>query len=416
MPPGKVTVLHIITRLTLGGSAENTIQSVLMGSRAGYRSILVSGPGEEDEVTIVDDARRRGVEVIVIPTLRRAVRPWRDLRALWAMIGLIRRERATIVHTHTSKAGLLGRIAAWLCRAPIVIHTPHGHIFYGYYGRLATAIFTMLERWMARVTDRIVTLTPRGIPEHLERGIGTATQYVAIPSGVNLDAVVRAALPLDEARKALEAPPHLKLLASVGRLVPIKGYSVLLAGLPKILVAVPEAHLMIAGDGELRETLDREADTLGVRHALTLLGARSDVPIVLSAADLVVLPSLNEGMGRVLVEAMALGKAVVATSVGGVPHVVVDGETGLLVPPSDPDALAKAIIALLTNPERCRAMGEAGRRRALAEFSLTVMEGRILGLYRDCLTEKGLASGAGGRGPGAEVRGSGFGVGGPGLG
>jgi glycosyltransferase involved in cell wall biosynthesis len=386
----QVKILHIITRLTLGGSAENTIQSVLMGNRAGYHSILVSGPGEEDEVSTIDDARRRGAEVIVTPTLRRAIHPWRDLRALWAVVRLIRRERATIVHTHTSKAGLLGRVAAWLCRVPIVIHTPHGHVFYGYYGGVATAVFTTLEQWMARVTDRIVTLTPRGIPEHLDRRIGHAAQYVAIPSGVNLDAVIRAALPQDVARKHLETPSHQKLLVSVGRLVPIKGYNVLVAALPKILAAVPETHLMIAGDGELRETLEQEAERLGVRHALILLGARSDVPIILSAADLVILPSLNEGMGRALVEAMALGKAVVATSVGGVPYVVVEGETGLLVPPSDPDALAAAIITLLKDPERCRMMGEAGRRRAYEEFSLTVMEARIVSLYRECLVEKGL--------------------------
>jgi glycosyltransferase involved in cell wall biosynthesis len=387
----RITVLHLITRLTLGGSAENTVQSVLMSERAGYHCLLASGPGEKDEVNVLEDARARGAEVIVIPSLRRAIHPWRDLRALWAIVRLIRRERVTVLHTHTSKAGLLGRVAAWLCRVPLVIHTPHGHVFYGYYGRRVTTLFTALERWMARMTDRIVTLTPREIPEHLERGIGRASQFVAIPSGVNLERVVNAALSQDVTRKSLDVPSRCHLLVSVGRLVPIKGYSVLLAALPRILAEFPETRLAIAGDGDLREALLREADSLGVSHAVLLLGARSDVPTILSAGDLVVVPSLNEGMGRVLVEAMALGKAVVASRVGGVPHVVVDGETGLLVSPSDPAALAGAIVALLKDPERRRAMGGAGRRRAHAEFSLEVMEARLLALYRDCLIEKGLA-------------------------
>jgi glycosyltransferase involved in cell wall biosynthesis len=316
---------------------------------------------------------------------------------------LIRRERVTVVHTHTSKAGLIGRVAAWLTGVPVVIHTPHGHVFYGYYGRFSNALFVGLERWMARLTDKIVGLTPREGPEHLERGIGRPGQFVAIPSGVNLEAVIRTALPQEVARKSLEIPREARLIVAVGRLVPIKGYDVLLRAMPEVLAALPESRLVIAGDGDLKDALQREAEALGLSRAVSFLGARSDVPTIIQAADLMVLPSLNEGMGRVLVEAMALGKPIVASHVGGVPHVVVDGETGLLVPPSDPPALARAIVALLGDPERSRAMGEAGRRRAMEEFSLAVMEERILALYRDCLIEKGLASGSGVRRPGSKT-------------
>ncbi len=383
-----MTALHLITRLSLGGPSLNTIDSVVALDRAGWRTILAAG-SVEAEISVVDQARARGCLVVLLPALTRTISPARDLLALWRVFRLIRRERVVLVHTHTSKAGFVGRLAAWLARVPLIVHTPHGHVFYGYYGPALTGVFVALERFAARLTDRIVVLTERGVEEHLARGIGRREQFSVIPSGVDLDAVRRNALSYEAERGRLGVDAETRLIVGLGRLVPVKGFQVLVKALPLILAVVPSTRLLLVGDGSLREDLLAAARALGVGDRLELAGAQFDPAPFLAAADLVVVPSLNEGMGRVLVEAMALGRPVVATRVGGIPAVVADGETGTLVPPDDPPALARAVSDLLGAPALRQRMGEAGRRRA-EQFSLAVMESRLLDLYRELCAQKGL--------------------------
>jgi glycosyltransferase involved in cell wall biosynthesis len=384
-----MTALHLITRLSLGGPSLNTIDSVLALDRAGWRTILAVGSVEE-EISVLDQARSRGCRIVFLPALTREVSPAKDLRALWQVFRLIKRERVTLVHTHTSKAGFLGRLAAWLARVPVVVHTPHGHVFYGYYGRRLTALFVGLERLAAWLTDRIVVLTERGIEEHLARGIGRREQFRVIPSGVDLELIRLSARSYEMARSQLGVDSETHLIVGLGRLEPVKGFQLLVKALPAILSGVPSARLLLVGEGSLRPALVNDARALGVADRLTFVGAQPEGAHFLAAADLVVVPSLNEGMGRVLVEAMALGRPVVATRVGGIPAVVVDGETGRLVAPDDPAALARAVNELLKDPGLRQRMGEAGRRRA-EQFSLTVMESRLLDLYRGLCAEKGLA-------------------------
>lgn len=384
-----MTALHLITRLSLGGPSLNTIDSVVAMDRAGWRTILAAG-SVEAEISVVDQARSRGCETVLLPALTRAVSPARDLLALWQVFRLLKRERVALVHTHTSKAGFVGRLAARLARVPVVVHTPHGHVFYGYYGPRLTALFVRLERLAARVTDRIIVLTELGIEQHLAQGIGRREQFSVIPSGVDLAAARRAAPPYETARGRLGVDPETRLIVGLGRLVPVKGFQLLVKALPLIRSQVPSARLLLVGDGPLREDLLAEARALGVGDGLDIAGAQLDPAPFLAAADLVVVPSLNEGMSRVLVEAMALGRPVVATRVGGIPAVVVEGETGRLVPPDDPPALAHAVSELLKDPSLRQRMGEASRRRA-ERFSLAVMESRLLDLYRGLCAEKGLA-------------------------
>ncbi len=384
-----MTILHLITRMSLGGTTTDMIDSALVTSRVGCRTILATGPAGE-EVSTVEAARARGCRVELIPELQREVSPVKDLLALRRIVGLLRRERVTLLHTHTSKAGFLGRLAAWLVRTPAVVHTPHGHIFYGYYGGALTTFFVWLERIAAPLTDRIVALTEREMEEHLERRIGRREQFVVVPSGVDLDAVRAQAPPREEARRRLGVAADALLLVGMGRLVPAKGFDLLVRALPVILEAVPSARLLLVGDGPDRSPLEAQARALGVVERLVLAGAQAQAVPFLSAADLLVAPSRNEGLGKALVEAMALGLPVVATRVGGIPTVVADGETGRLVAPNDPPALARAVNELLKDPGLRQRMGDAGRRRA-EQFSLAVMESRLLELYRDLCAEKGLA-------------------------
>jgi glycosyltransferase involved in cell wall biosynthesis len=381
-------VLHPITRLTLGGSSENTIASCVALDRAGYDCMLATSFRESDASSLAD-ARRRGCRVVDIPALGREVAPLADLTALAELVRLIRRERPAIVHTHTSKAGFIGRLAAVIARAPAVIHQPHGHIFYGYYSPRRTAVFTALERQAARWTDRIITLTDRGAQEHLARGIGRAEQYVAVPSGVPTAELRAAAPPRGEARARLGLDPDAFIVVGLGRLVAIKGFDLLARALPAVVAQIPSARVLLVGDGAERAHLVAIAASMGVAERLRMTGETTDVASYLAAADVVAVPSRNEGMGRVIVEAMALGLPVVATAVGGIPDVVTDGECGRLVEPDDVDALAAALIELGRDPALRRKLGEAAVRRAEA-FSTAVASEKLLAVYATLVRAKGL--------------------------
>ena len=380
--------LHVITRLTLGGSAENTLATMLALEAAGYAGSLAVGVAASDAAS-VNDARRRGATLHDVPGLGREVGP-RDAAALVRLWRLMRAQQPAIVHTHTSKAGFIGRLAARLAGVPVVIHQPHGHIFYGYYGPRRTAFYVALERLAARWTDRIVTLTERGIDEHLARGIGRRAQYRAVPSGVPT-AELRARAPARAtARARLGLPADAFVVAGLGRFVPVKGFDLLVAALPRLVAAVPSARVVLVGDGPERTALEAQATGLGVRERLLVTGATSDVAVGLAAADALAAPSRNEGMGRALVEAMALGLPVVASEVGGIPAVVADGETGWLVPPGEVDALASALIELGRDEALRVKLGAAGAARAEA-FSTGVAHAAMRAIYDELARGKGLA-------------------------
>jgi glycosyltransferase involved in cell wall biosynthesis len=383
-----VSTLHVITRLTLGGSAENTVASMVALAAAGYPGALAVGIAESDAAS-VDDARRRGVTLVDVPALGREVGA-RDLTALVQLRRLMRSRRPAIVHTHTSKAGFVGRLAARLVGVPAVIHQPHGHIFYGYYGAGRTALFVTLERLAARWTDRIVTLTPRGIEEHLARGIGRREQYRTVPSGVPTAALRARAPGRAAARARLGLPDDAFVVAGLGRLVAIKGFDLLVAALPALAAAVPSARVVLVGDGPERMALEAQAESLGVSDRLLVTGATPDVAVGLAAADALAAPSRNEGMGRALVEAMALGLPVVGADVGGIPAVVTDGETGRLVPPDDAGALAAALAELGRDAALRAKLGAAAAARAEA-FSTEVAQAAMRAVYDELALAKGLA-------------------------
>ncbi len=383
-----VRALHVITRLTLGGSSENTLASIVALGRAGFDGTLAVS-FRESEAPVLDDARRRGCRLIDVPALGREVAPLRDMVALRQLLRIIAAERPRILHTHTSKAGFVGRLAARLARVPIVIHQPHGHIFYGYYGPRRTAFFAALERRAAHWSDRIITLTDRGTEEHLARGIGRRAQYVSVPSGVPVERLRAVAPSRGDARARLGLDPAAFVVAGLGRFVPIKGFDLLVEALPALAAAVPAARLLLVGDGPERHALESRAAALGVALRLTLTGAVADPAPWLAAADVVAAPSRNEGMGRALVEAMALGLPVVAAAVGGIPEVIEDGVCGRLVPPDDALALAQALVELGRDTGLRRRLGAAAAARAGA-FSTAVADRKMCEVYAALVAERGL--------------------------
>jgi glycosyltransferase involved in cell wall biosynthesis len=385
-----IRVLHIITRLDVGGSSENTILSVTRMPPEEFACGLVSGRTTEPSPGIARCLAEQNIPWTVVPALRREIHPSQDLCTLRALRRQVREGRPEIVHTHSSKAGFLGRLAARLEHVPHIVHTPHGHVFGGYFSPAATRIFILLERLAARWTDRIVTLTDAEAAQHLALGLGRPGQFITIVSGVNLNDIA-SAVPVRFA-------PHGPVIGTVGRLTSIKGHQHLIDAVPEILRRCPTAHVVLVGDGELRQTLEERTRRLGVDGCVIFTGYREDTPALIAGMDLFVLPSLNEGMGRVLVMAMALGKPIVASRVGGVPELLGQGEAGLLVPPADPRALADAICTLLVDPVRAKTLGEAGRRRAPA-YSANAMVQALARLYREVLADK-----AGIRSPGLTGR------------
>jgi glycosyltransferase involved in cell wall biosynthesis len=384
-----IRVLHLITRLTVGGSSENTVATVVALARAGYTCALAVSFRESDPA-VLEDARRRGCRLVDVPSLGREVALVSDVVALYRILRLVAAERPQIVHTHTSKAGFVGRLAARIARVPAVIHQPHGHVFYGYWGPRRTAVYTALERRAARWCDRIITLTERGTEEHLARGIGGRAQFVAVPSGVPTARLRATAPPRPLARARLGVPREAYLVAGLGRFVPVKGFDLLVEALPRVVAGVPSARLLLVGDGPERAALERRAEGLGVADRLHVTGVIADVAACLAAADVVAAPSRNEGMGRALVEAMALGIPAVGAAVGGIPAVIVDGECGRLVPPEDPAALAQALVELGRDEPLRKKLGEAAIVRAEA-FSTAVADAEMRAVYEALVREKRLS-------------------------
>jgi glycosyltransferase involved in cell wall biosynthesis len=373
-----IRVLHIITRLDVGGSTENTLLSATRMPREAFAASLVSGRTVEPPPGMTEDLARAGVPWVQLTRLRRPVHPLLDGLALRDLTQAIRSVHPDLVHTHSSKAGFLGRLAARRAGVPRTVHTPHGHVFHGYFARAATRLFIALERIAAPWTDRIITLSRAEAQDHLRHGIGRPAQFVTIPSGVDLTAV-RAARPTP---LISERP----VVAAVARLVPVKGFQYLIDAAPEVLRRCPQARFLIVGDGELRPGLERRVRAAALADRITFAGFREDVASVMAAADLVVLPSINEGMGRVLVMAMALGKPIVATHVGGVAELLGEGESGVLVPPRDAPALAQAISALLLDAARAQSLGAAGRRRAPG-YSAEAMLEALARLYREVMAD-----------------------------
>ncbi|MFQ6083735.1 MAG: glycosyltransferase family 4 protein [Candidatus Aminicenantia bacterium] len=397
----KHKTIHIITRLDKGGSAENTLLTVLGMDKKKYDIILVKGPtyeskmSKEEHASVISslkEAQLKGIKVADIHFLIRRINPVYDLLAFFSLYRLLIREKPIIVHTHSSKAGFLGRLAAKLAGIPIIIHTPHGHIFFGYFGPFKTKIFIFLEKIASYITDKIVALTNREKEDHILFKIANEDKFVVINSGVEINKFKE--LPFDEKqnfKRALGIPENSLIVGTVGRLVPVKGPEFLIEAAKYIISKYSDTFFIFTGDGYLKQNLERKAFEIGIKKNIIFLGWRNDVAKIISIYDIFVLPSLNEGMGRVLVEAMAIGKPIVASNVGGIPDLVTHGKNGFLVSPKNPEELAKYIQILIEDKEKRESMGQAGKEIAL-NFSKEIMVEKIAKLYKELLMQKNICS------------------------
>jgi glycosyltransferase involved in cell wall biosynthesis len=370
-------ILHVITRMVHGGAQINTLMCAIEQARRGHDVTLVTGTETGPEGSLLGQARAAPIRLIELPALVRSPQPFHDLRALQALYHLLG-ERFDVLHTHTSKAGIVGRVAGWLRRVPVVVHTPHGHVFHGYFNPLREKIFTWIERLVAPMCHKMVMLTRGDLQDHIDQKLAPPDRFCIIPSGVDLSHFSAEKL----SPESCALPSGKVLIGTVVRLVAVKGIFDLVEAFALVHETRKDCQLVIAGHGPLRVELEQRIVGLGLEAAVTLLGHVDPVGPLLQALEIFVLASHNEGMGRVVVEAMASGLPIVATRIGGLPDLVEEGVNGLLVEPRNPTSLAQAILTLVGDPDTVASMGEKSLARS-HEFSDRVMYDGLEALYRE---------------------------------
>jgi len=354
-----------------------------------YAVDVVSGPQTGPEGSLIPEVRARDIRLTILPSLVREVNPLKDVAALVSLTRLIKQGRYDVVHTHSSKAGILGRWAAYLAGAPVIVHTVHG---WGHHDRqhpLVRRLYILLERMTQRITDRLIVVSPRNIQKGLADGIATPEKYVTIRSGIELDRFRHPTRTRAAVRAELGIPQGSAVVGTVTRLSPQKAPLDFVAAARHVVDQHPDVQFVIVGDGPLRADVEAQVNALGLARHVHLAGLRRDVPDLMHSFDVFALTSLWEGLPRVLPQAMAAGLPIVATAVDGNAEVVTDGVNGILTPPGDPRAGAAAVSRLLDDPALSRRMGEASQTRT-EEFDAHKMVGDIAALYETLWTESAL--------------------------
>ena len=389
-------VLRLIARLNIGGPARHTVILDHGLREIGFETLLVHGSASAMEGSLEDFARRRDVPTAHVPELGRRIHPLDDLRAFVRVLRHIRKARPDVVHTHTAKAGAVGRVAALVYnvtrprnRRCALVHTFHGHVFAGYFGTLGTLAVRLIEKTLARITDRIVTISDLQRDDLVARfGIAPASRVSVVPLGLELEDLLQRAPDFRGVRSTLGLKDDDFVLGFVGRLVPVKDVATLIRAGALAMKRIPGLRMVIAGDGECRSSLEQEARDLLPADTVQFLGWRRDLVDLYAAFDLFVLSSLNEGTPVALIEAMAAGVPAIATAVGGVPDVLHDGQSGILVPAQDPAALADAVCRAAAQPRRSLEMAERARSSVAARYGAGRLVADMARLYGEVVVEK----------------------------
>jgi glycosyltransferase involved in cell wall biosynthesis len=376
-------VVRLITRMNVGGPARHALL-LSRGLADAYDTTLAAGRPAPSEGELGDPA----VPVERLPLVR-PVAPVDDVRALWAARRLISARAPAIVHTHMAKAGTIGRMAALSVRPrPRIVHTFHGHVLRGYFGPLRSRFFRLLERWLATKTTALIAVSPQVRDDLVALGVAPKERFVVIRLGIELDErVAGEADGRADNRRYLGIPGDRFAVGWIGRMTAVKRTDDILVAFKRLRDSGVDAVLCLVGDGPDRPGLERRAHELGVIRDTVFLGYQEDVAPFYSAFDALILPSTNEGTPVSAIEALAAGRPVVATRVGGVPDVVRDGEDGFLVEAGDTDQLADRLERLARDPALRERMGKQGRERVLPRYAVTRLVQDVDELYRSLLSE-----------------------------
>lgn len=381
-PRGKVKVLHLITLSFVGGAQDNTFCTCERHDRERYEVHLGCNPSGQ----LVERARRACDVFHPIPALVRPFHPLKDLRAFLDILRLLRRLKFDLVHTHTAKAGFLGRLAASLCRTPVIVHTYHQFPFHDFMPVGGKWFYILLERAVRPFTSFFVTVSDRDFKEGARLRILDRVRTRTVYSGIDFVKLDRPSDPAEK-RRSLNIPERWQVVVIVGRLEPQKAPQLLVEAFSHVVRLHPNSMLMLVGDGELRAELEARIRTLDLEQHIRILGFRDDVPDLLSMADVFASSSLWEGMGRSMTEAMLLGRAVVVPAICGIPEIVRDRDTGLLYDVGNVGQLAERLGFLLDHPEERRRLGENARHLTRELFDVNDMVTNIERIYEQLLTQ-----------------------------
>lgn len=377
-------VLHIITRMIVGGAQENTLLSVEgLDKMKEYDVVLISGIDEGREGELLSRARET-CQLVVLPELQRSINPINDFKALWKIYRHIRQEKYHIVHTHSSKAGVLGRIAAWLAGTPLIVHTLHSLVFHDYQPWIVNRAWRIIKKICAPMTDYFISVSSIISQKAIAAGVDKPEKFQTIYSGMELDWFLNAKFDSEKIRKEFKIPLNAPVVGKIARLFPLKGHDELMDAAPEIVRRVPDVRFFLIGDGILQEHLIERAKEAGILENFVFAGLvdRERIPELISAMDVVVHTSLREGLARVLPQSLAMGKPCVSFDIDGAPEVVINDKTGYLVKPFDSVGLADSISKILENDELRKKMGDEGRKLVDPPFRHETMVQEISDVYQ----------------------------------
>ena len=385
-------VTHIITRLIVGGAQENTVATVLgLRQKSGITIGLISGPTTGPEGSLESELARVPEILVRVPELVRPVHPWKDWLALRRLTKILRQIRPDIVHTHSGKAGILGRLAAKRARIPLILHTIHGPSFGLFQNAAANLVFRAAEKYASRTTTHFIVVADAMRTRYLAAGIGKPEQYTKIFSGFPLEPFLAAKNdPAVRARFGLQ--PGDFVIGKIARLFKLKGHDDLFAVAPELVRRCPQMKFLLVGDGEWRGRFEALAKTLGLERNFIFTGLvpPAGIPSLVGVMDALVHLSLREGLPRALPQALAVGKPVVAYDCDGSREICRDNETGFLISPGDREELFRCILLLAGHKNICHHLGQTGRNFVRENFAVEKMVDAIYHLYLKLAADRGL--------------------------
>ena len=369
----KLKICHIITRMIVGGAQENTLLTIVDHVNKGHEVILITGESPGPEGELLKNKNIPDFETVVNPHLVRQLSPYHDIAAYFSLKQYLRECKADVVHTHSSKAGVIGRAAAWAARVPFVCHTVHGQAFHRYETPFKNFIYKASERWAARRCHKIFAVAEAMIKQCLDANIAPPEKYMPVYSGMELENFLKSgeseSVKLNcELRKDLAIPENVPVVCTVARLFPLKGYEYLVPAAKKITEKFPDIHFLIVGDGIMTEDVKNQAEKLGLNFVFSGLVPPSEVYKYISICDLMIHLSLREGLPRAIVQALASGKPAIGFDLDGTPEVVIDGETGFIAEPKNHKQVAEFAISLLEDKAMMKRMGENGKELVKKKF------------------------------------------------
>ena len=384
----KIKVLRIITRLCVAGAPIHTVLLNAKVDQQKYQSYLLSGRIESYESDMSYFADRYGIKPIYINSMGRKLSPLRDLKALWEIIKIINQIKPDIVHTHTAKAGMLGRIAAKLMGVKIIIHTFHGNVFKGYFNKFMTAFFIFIEKKLAIISDKIIAISNQQKQEILDLGITNEKKINIIPLGFDFENVIPSLSDIGKFRKKYSIPQEAKLIGIIGRLAPIKNHKLFIDIAERLLKKYDNLFFSIIGDGELNGYLQGEINRRNLNDKIIITGVIKNLKSVYADLDLVLLTSNNEGTPVAIIEAMACRKIVMTTKVGGVVDIVENGVNGFCFQKGDSDSFVKKIEFWLMNDIDNELMKDTASKMAFKRFNYKRLKNDIESMYKILLENK----------------------------